>query len=145
MDEREQRRLQLVGELMRLAGNRELRHNFRAMLPPLTGDGASPFIVGFPDDTLRDIRQRANVLGGSAHLVIVTELPGSFRLRILRLSPGGKPIGDLDEDRDCPVSEDSTLEMLLQHIQVGGRVTYHTYDSDTVIRFLTDSVQDVPA
>lgn len=143
MDERERQRLRLAGEVMKLARHRSLRD----VLPPLRQDGAAPFVVGLLDDTLRDVTKRVAALGGHAHLIVVDELAaeGLTRLRVLRVDPGDKAITELDDERECPVNEDSTLDMLMQHIEVGGQLTYHTYDSETVIRFLTDSVQPVPA
>lgn len=143
MDEREQRRLRLANEVMKLVRHRGLRD----MLPPLCEDGTAPFIIGLRDDTLRDIAERAAALGGSAHLIVVDELAGEgrTRLRVLRVDPGSKAITELDDQRDCAVNENTTVDMLMQHIEVGEQLTYHTYDSETVIRFLTDSVQPVPA
>lgn len=143
MDKREQRRLRLAGEVMKLVRSR----GFRDALPPLREDGTAPFIVALPDDTMRDIARRAEVLGGRAHMIVVDELSGQegTRLRVLRIGPGDKAITELDDQRECPVNEDTTVDMLMRHIEVGGELTYHTYDSETVIRFLTDSVQPVPA
>lgn len=142
MDKREEYRLRLTSEVMKLVRNRGLRD----ALPPLREDGTAPFIVVLPDDTMRDIARRAAVLGGRAHLIVVDELSGEgTRLRVLRIDPGDKAITELDDQRECPVNEDTTLDMLMRHIEVGGELTYHTYDSETVIRFLTDSVQPVPA
>jgi hypothetical protein len=143
MDDREQHRLHLAGEVMQLVRHR----SFREALPPLRIDGSTPFIVGLPDDTLGDIAGRAVALGGRAHLIVVERLAeeGGTRLRVLRIDPGDKAITELDQQRECIVNEGTTIEMLMQHIEVGEALVYHTFDSETVIRFLTDSVQPVPA
>ncbi len=142
MDEREQRRLRLAAELMRFTRNRGLRD----ALGPLQDDGSAPFVVGLPDDTLGEIGRRAETLGGRAHLVVFDELgDGRKRVRLLLIGPSDKRIDELDEQCECAVNDETTLDMLMQHITVGEECTYHTYDSETVIRFLTDSVQPVPA
>jgi hypothetical protein len=132
----------MTGEVAKLLKNRSLRD----ALPPLGADGSIPFVVGLPDDTLRDIIGRAATLGREAHVVVPSELAtsGPFRVRILRISEiPHKAIADLDESFECPVNE--TLAMLIEDIEVGQEVTYYTFDSDTVIRFLNDSVQPIPA
>lgn len=143
MDERERRRLRLAGDVMKLVRNRSLRD----ALPPLRQDGTAPFVVGLPDDTLGDIARKVDLLGGRAHMVVVEQLPQgeSSRLRVLLIEPGDKAITELDDQNECAVNENTTLEMLMKHIEVGGAYVYHTFDSETVIRFLTDSVQAVPA
>lgn len=143
MDERERHRLRLAGDVMQLVRHR----SFREALPPLRSDGSTPFIVALSDDTLGDIARRAVALGGRAHLIVVERLAeeGSTRLRVLRIDPGDKAITELDDQRDCVVNEETTIEMLMQHIEVGEALVYHTFDSETMIRFLTDSVQPVPA
>jgi hypothetical protein len=78
--------------------------------------------------------------------VVFDELPdGVKRIRLLLIQPSGKRIDELDDQRECAVNDQTTLAMLMEHIEVGTEVSYHTYDSETVIRFLTDSVQAVPA
>lgn len=145
MDDRERLRLRLMGEVAKLLKNRSLRD----ALPPLRSDGSIPFVVGLPDDTLRDITGKAAALGGDAHVIIPSEpaVPGRpFRVRILRVSGAPhKEIADLDESRECAVDENSTLAMLMEHIEVGQQCTYYTYDAETVIRFINDSVQPIPA
>jgi hypothetical protein len=140
---REAERARLAGEIAKLTRHRSVRE----VLRPLRQDGVAPFVVAFPEDTLGEIDHRARTVGGRAHVVVVDQLKGStaLRLRILRLDPSSKPIAELDEQKDCVVDDKSTVGMLLEHMEVGGALTYHTYDSDTVIRFLTDSVQPVPA
>ena len=144
MDERERLRLRMAGEVAKLLRNRSLRD----ALPPLGADGSIPFVVGLPDDTLRDIISRAATLGSDAHVIVPSELAtsGPFRVRILRISEAPhKAITDLDESCECPVNEKSTLAMLMEHIEVGEQLKYYTFDSETVIRFLNDSVQPIPA
>jgi|SRR6185437_1196867 len=142
MDDREQARLQLGAAVMKLTRHR----GFRDALVPLREDGIAPFVVGLLDDTLGEIGRRTDTLGGSAHLIVFDQLSGNrARLRILSIQPGRKPIAELDDQHDCLVNEDSTLEILMEHIEVGGELTYYAYDSETVIRFLTDSVARVPA
>jgi hypothetical protein len=144
MDERELRRLHLTRDIAKLLKYRSLH----AALPPLRADGIAPFVVGLPDDTLGFISGRVAELGGTAHLIVPTEpsMPGAARLRILRVSESEhKPITDLNDRSECPVSEDSTLAMLLEDINVGDECTYYIYDTETVIRFINDSVQPIPA
>jgi len=144
MDERERLRLRMTGEVAKLLRERSLRD----ALPPLALDGSIPFVVGLPDDTLRDIICRVRVLGSAAHVIVPSELAtaGPFRVRILRISGvPHKEIADLDESCECPVDDKSTLAMLMDHIEVGQQFTYYAYDSDTVIRFINDSVQPIPA
>jgi hypothetical protein len=142
MDKREQRRQRLAADVMRLTRIR----GFRDALIPLCDDGSAPFVVGLPDDTLGQIARRAETLGGRAHLVVFDELPdGVKRIRLLLIQPSIKRIDELDDQCECAVNDQTTLAMLMEHIEVGTEVTYHTYDSETVIRFLTDSVQAVPA
>jgi hypothetical protein len=145
VDDRERLRLRLTGEVAKLLKNRSLRD----ALPPLTTEGTIPFVVGLPDDTLRDITRKAATLGGDAHIIVPSEptAPGRpFRVRILRVSGAPhKEIAELDESRECAVDENSTLAMLLDHIEVGQQCTYYTYDTETVFRFINDSVQPIPA
>lgn len=69
-----------------------------------------------------------------------------FRIQILRFSGiAHKDISDLDEATECPVDQNTTLAMLMEHIEVGQECTYYTYDSETVVRFINDSVQPIPA
>jgi len=104
--------------------------------------------VGLPDDTLREIASKVATLGGDAHLIVVhaqSDNTGPSRLQILRFSEGEhKEITDLDDSHECAVDENSTLAMLMEHIEVGQKLTYYTYDSETVIRFINDSVQPIP-
>jgi hypothetical protein len=144
MDDRERQRLQLAGEVAKLLKNRSRRD----ALPPLTSDRTIPFVVGLEDDTIRAIAERAATLGGDAHIIVPTELAASgvSRVRILRITGGVyKQIADLDESRECAVEENSTLGMLMTCIEVGQQLTYHTYDTETIIRFINDSVQPIPA
>lgn len=142
MDERERHRMTLAGEIAKLLKYRSLRD----ALPPIKADGTAPFIVGLPEDTVGDLTRRAESLGGDAHLLILTRLSsGKVRLRVLRLSEDSKAITDLDDRNECAVSEDSTVEMLMSHIEVGQVLSYHAYDAETVIRFINDSVQPIPA
>ena len=144
MDDRERLRLRMTGEVAKLLKNRSLRD----ALPPLGAEGTIPFVVGLPDDTLREITEKVATLGREAHVIVPSEISvsGPFRVRILRVSEvASKPISDLDEPRECAVNEKSTLAMLMEHMEVGETRTYYTYDSETVIRFLNDSVQPIPA
>jgi hypothetical protein len=144
VDDRERRRLQLTRDIAKLLMHRSLRD----ALPPLRADGTTPFIIGLPDDTLGYISGQVAHMGGTAHLIVPAEpaTPDDVRLRILRVSESGhKPIAHLDGPGECPVSEDSTLAMLMEHIEVGDECTYYTYDTQTVIRFINDSVQPIPA
>jgi hypothetical protein len=144
VDDKERLRLRMTGEVAKLLKNRSLRD----ALPPLGADGTIPFVVGLPDDSLREIAGKVATLGKEAHVIVVSELSasGPVRIRILRLSEvAAKPIGDLDESCECAVNENSTLAMLMEHIEVGQELTYYTYDSETVIRFINDSMQPIPA
>jgi hypothetical protein len=143
MDDRERTRLQMTGEVAKLLKNRSLRD----ALPPLTEDGTIPFVVGLPDDTLGDISVKVATLGVAAHVIVPSELKaGPFRIQILRFSGiAHKDISDLDEATECPVDQNTTLAMLMEHIEVGQECTYYTYDSETVVRFINDSVQPIPA
>jgi hypothetical protein len=139
VDKRERLRLTLTHEVARL-----LRQpSVRAALPVLAA-GESPFIVGLDDDTMRDLRRRVMALGGAAHLVVLTPLAsGKNRMKVLLFEESAhKEIAELDGVKECAVSEDSTLGMLMEVISVGQEVrTFYAYDSETMIRFLTDSVQ----
>jgi hypothetical protein len=141
MDEREELRMRLAHELMKLTRHKDVR----AALLPLGEDGLVPLVVALPEDTLAEISRRANVVGGRAHVVIIEKLgDGEARLRVLRAEPA-LPIRELDGESDVPVSEDCPIGMLLQDMRVGQVKRYHSYDSATVLRFLSDRVEPVPA
>jgi hypothetical protein len=91
--------------------------------------------------------RRVSVFDGDAHVIVPSELAtaGPFRIRILRFSGAHKDITDLDESTECPVDENTTLAMLMEHIEVGQVLAYYTYNSETVVRFINDSVQPIPA
>lgn len=142
MDERELERLRQ----MRLVGRLLLHRSFRDALPPLREDGSRPFIVGLPEDTLGQITARVDALGGDAHLIVMTRThtPDTQRVQVLRVTEGEhKPLADLDDTCESPVSEDSTLAMLMDAIEVNQ--TFYIYPTETVIRFISDSVQPIPA
>ncbi len=142
MDEREQKRLRLVREVGKLL----LHRSFRDALPPLREDGSRPFVVGLPEDTLGQIAARVAALGGDAHLIVVTpaHTPGTGRVQVLRMTEGEhKSFGELDESREAPVSEDSSLAMLMNAIEVDQ--TFYVFPTEAVIRFISDSVQPIPA
>ncbi|HYS31204.1 MAG TPA: hypothetical protein VEM58_02990 [Streptosporangiaceae bacterium] len=142
MDEREQERLRLAREVGKLL----LHRSFRDALPPLREDGSRPFVVGLPEDTMKQITARVAALGGDAHLIVMTptRTPGTERVQVLRVTEGeNKPLGDLDESYETPVSEDSTLAILMDAIEVDQ--TFYVYATETVIRFISDSVQPIPA
>lgn len=142
MDDRERERLRLTREVGKLL----LHRSFRDALPPLREDGSRPFVVGLPDDTLREITERVASLGGDAHLIVVspTHKPGTERVQILRIIGGEyKPLDSLDESHESPVSEDSTLAILMSAIEVDQ--TFYVYPTEVVIRFISDSVQPIPA
>lgn len=116
--------------------------------PPLRPDGTAPFVVGLADDTLGYLSSRVAELGGTVHLIVPADpsSSGTARLRILRVSESGhKPIADLDSRSVCAVSAESTLAMLMQDIEVGDECAYYTCDTTTVIRFINDSMQPIPA
>jgi len=48
----------------------------------------------------------------------------------------------LDESYEAAVDENSTLAMLMEAISVDQ--TFYVYDTETVIRFISDSVQPIP-
>ena len=95
---------------------------------------------------MRQITARVAALGGDAHLTLMTptRTPGTERVQVLRVTESEhKPLGDLDESHETPVSEDSTLAMLMDAIEVDQ--TFYVYATETVIRFISDSVQPIPA
>lgn len=141
MDDREQERLRLTRE----AGKLLLHRSLRDALPPLRKDGSRPIVVGLPEDTLKQIIERVSALGGDAHLVVMTptRTPGTGRVQVLRITEDEKALGDLDESRESAVGEDSTLAMLMAAMRVDQ--TYYVYSTETVIRFISDSVQPIPA
>ena len=143
MDERERYRLAVARDVAKLRKHRSLRDALRPLLP----DGTAPFIIGLPEDTLGFIAARTEALGGEAHLIVPAPsgASGTARLRILRIGRSTKEIAELDDHRECAVSQDSTLAILLDHIEVGEELTYYAYDAETVIRFINDSVQPIPA
>jgi hypothetical protein len=141
MDEREQERLRLAREVAKLLHHR----SFRDMLPPLTEDGERPFIIGLPDDTMGQIAARVAAIGGDAHLIVMTptRTPGTERVKVLRVTEcEDRPISDLDESSEAAVNENSTLAMLMDAISVDQ--AFYVYDIETVIRFISDSVQPIP-
>ncbi len=141
MDERESLRLKLTHQVARMLQSR----SFRAMLPPLRS-GASTFLVGLPDDTMRDIGERVTSLGGCAHLLVLTEVENGARVQVLQVEESAKELSDLDDDRECAVNEDTSLEMFMSAIEVGDKLVFHVFDSETIVRFINDSVQlTVPA
>lgn len=142
MDDREQERLRLTREVGKLL----LHRSFRDALPPLRKDGSRPFVVGLPEDTLRQVAERVAALGGDAHLIVMTPThrPGTGRVQVLRITAGeNKQPGDLDESHESPVSEDCTLAMLMSAIEVDQ--AFYVYATETLIRFISDSVQPIPA
>jgi hypothetical protein len=142
VDEREQERLRLAREVGKLL----LHRSFRDALPPLTRDGDRPFVIGLPEDTMREIAERVATLGGDAHLIVMTptRTPGTERVQVLRVTEcDDRPIGDLDESCEAPVGENSTLAMLMEAMTVDQ--AFYIYDTETVIRFISDSVQPIPA
>lgn len=140
VDDREQERLRLTREVGKLL----LHRSFRDALPPLREDGSRPFVVGLPGDTLGEIVERVAALGGDAHLIVMmpTNTPGAERVQVLRVTGDDKQLGDLDESCEAPVSEDSTLAMLMAAIKVNE--SFYIYPTETVIRFISDSVQPIP-
>ncbi len=137
MDDRERLRLKLTHQIARMLQNR----SFRAVLSPLR-DGTSSFVVGLPDDTMRDIGSRVSALGGWAHLVVVTELDDCSRVQVFEVEEGQhKEICDLNDDHECAISNDTTLSMFMEAIKVGDVRVFHVYDFDTIVRFINDSVQ----
>ena len=144
MDEHEQERMRLTHEVGKLL----LRRGFRELLVPLRKDGGRPFVVGLPDDTIREIGALVAKVGGAAHLIVMSpsSTPGSDRVQVLRFTEcETKPIGDLDESSEAPVGEDSTLEMLMEVIKIDQELCFYVYDRETVIKFLSDTVLPVPA
>lgn len=142
MDEREQERLRLAREVGKLL----LHRSFRDALPPLTQDGERPFVIGLPEDTMGEIAKRVAALGGDAHLIVMTptHTPGAGRVQVLRVTEcEGRPIGDLDESCESAVNENSLLAMLMDAIRVDQ--TFYVYDTETVIHFISDSVQPIPS
>ena len=64
-------------------------------------------------------------------------------MQVLRVTEcEDRPIGDLDESYEAAVGENSTLAMLMEAISVDQ--TFYVYDTETVIRFISDSVQPIP-
>ena len=119
------------------------------MLPALR-DRTSPIVVGLPDDTMAEISQRVATLGGAAHLVVMTPLDlesKNKRIRVLEVEECvSKDPAELDDATECAINEQTTLEMLVQMVEVGAVLTYYTYAHETIIRFINDSVQPaVPA
>ncbi len=141
MDDRERLRLKLTHQVARMLQNRSLR----TVLPPLR-NGASTFVVGLPDDTMLDISERVMLLGGCAHLVVLTELENCARVKVFLVEESVKDLRDLDDERECVVNGDTSLEMFMAAIEVGDQLVFHVYESETIVRFINDSVQPpVPA
>lgn len=141
MDKREQERLRLTREVGKLL----LHRSFRDALPPLTEDGERPIVIGLPDDTMGEIAAQVAALGGDAHLIVMspTRTPGAERVQVLRVTEcEDRAIADLDESREAPVGENSSLAMLMEAMRVDQ--TFYIYDTETVIRFISDSVQPIP-
>ncbi len=119
--------------------------SLRTVLPPLR-NGASTFVVGLPDDTMLDISERVMLLGGCAHLVVLTELENCARVKVFLVEESVKDLRDLDDERECVVNGDTSLEMFMAAIEVGDQLVFHVYESETIVRFINDSVQPpVPA
>lgn len=141
MDKRERLRLQLASEVGKLLKNR----SFRAGMEPLR-EGVVPFVVGLPDDTIGYIIKRAFTLGNRAYIFVITNLgdnmAGQRRIRSLLLQEcGHKPPCDVDEESEGIVNHDATLGMFIDALEVGERRVYYAYDSETIIRFINDSMQ----
>jgi hypothetical protein len=144
VDKREQERMRLTREVGKLL----LRRGFREMLVPLRKDGTRPFVVGLPDDTIRELAGRVARVGGAAHLIVMSpsSTPGSDRVQVLRVSEcEAKPVAELDESCEAPVGEDSTLGMLMEIIKIDQELCFYIYDRETVVKFLSDTVLPVPA
>lgn len=111
-----------------------------------TGHALCPPGSGLPDDTVGSIVRQAEKLGGSVHLAAVDELAGDeLRLRILRIERRSTPITDLGDRPGGQVGEETTLGALVQGMNVGEQVAFCTYESETVITLVADSIQPVPS
>lgn len=145
MEEREHLRLRLAREVGKLLKNR----SFRAAMEPLT-EGAAPFVIGLPDDTIAYLIGRVRDLGSRAYILVVSDLEdgdaGQWRIRSLLVQECAHNPCDVDGESEGIVSDDITLGTLMEVLAVGDRRTYYAFDLETIIRFITDSVQPpVPA
>lgn len=74
-------------------------------------------------------------------------MSGQRRIRSLLLQEcGHKPPCDVNDESEGIVNHDTTLAMFIEALEVGDQRVYYAYDSETIIRFINDSVQPpVPA
>jgi hypothetical protein len=143
MDDRDRQRYRLQAQVHRLAARCDCGRP--GLIPPLY-DGQAPSIIGLPDDTLGSLIRQAVKLGGRAHLMVVDELPGDeVRLRVLRIERRSTPITDLDDRHDGGGNEEATLGMVMLGMNVGERLSFYTYEAETVVRLLADSIQSAPS
>lgn len=118
----------------------------RDALPALDEEGRAGIVIALAGDALGFLGRRAAVLGGRAHLVMVDHPgPGMTRLRILRAGPGDTAIGEPGGFPDRAVTQDAAIDLLIEDITVGSAVRCHTDRAGTVISYLTDAIQPVPA
>jgi hypothetical protein len=143
MDDQDKRRHHLATQVRKLAVRCGCGRP--GIIPPLYG-GHAPSIMGLPDDTVGSLTRQAVKLGGRAHLMVLDELPGDeVQLRVLWIERRNTPITDLDDQPSGRVNEDSTLSTLMQGMNVGEHLSLYTSESETLIRFLADSIQPAPS
>lgn len=138
MDVRDQLRMRMTRDVLRLLRVRD----FREALPSLRPGEDPGILVGFRDDTLKSVLERVARLGGSAHVVVppVDVKLWPSRMAFLQVTKGGQvpPAGRMPGD-DCLVNEDSHLGMLLDLLQLHGRtMTLRICRHETTIELVDD-------
>lgn len=140
MDAREQTRLRLTADVMRLLRSRDFR---TILAPPQT---VAQVFVGLPDDTILAASQRISDLGGSAHVFILSTTDSLSESVLVRMdiTAGPCPPPAMSED-DCPVRPNTHLAMLVELLKLRHTVTFHMHSQETVVRLIDDGRKPVPA
>jgi hypothetical protein len=55
------------------------------------------------------------------------------------------PITGLDDRYDSRGNEEATLGMVMLGMNVGEHLSFYTYEAETVVRLLADSIQSAPS
>lgn len=145
MDTRERLRLRMTREVLRLVRVRD----FRAALPPQS-DGVSNVVIGFLDDSIKDVLDQINLIGGgSSHVVVppadLNDWPNGIALLQVLKSDRVVPPEQMTED-DCPVKPESQIGMLLELLKMrrGRSMTFHICRRETTVELVDDGKEVVP-
>jgi hypothetical protein len=144
VDTREKLRLRMARDVLRLVRVRD----FRAAFPPLAEEGSAPIAIGFRDDTIKDVMDQINQLGGNAHLVVPPTDGDAwpYRMAIVQVQTSGRRLPPIQNaGDDCRVQPDSEIGMLLELLMLYGRpMTFHICRQETTVELVDDGKELVP-